>query len=1031
MSDWTKEQNEAINKSGSNIIVSAGAGSGKTAVLTERVITKLKQGIKINELLILTFTNAAAKEMQDRIREEISKYDNLKDNIDYLETSYITTFDSYTLSLVKKYNYKLNVSNNLSIVDDSLIRIKKEEILNNIFDDYYVSEDPLFLNLIKDFCIKNDKSIKEAILDFINNIDNEIDRDDFLNNYLDSYLNQERIDNYIEDYLKMIYEIINNIESNIILISSSSYPEYYDALVKAFNDLICAKTYDDIYKYYNLLNVPRRPRGSDEIKDVKENIDKLVKELKDYLRFNNIEEIKETFKIVKNYLVVFIDIIKKFYKKLDEYKFNNDLYEFSDISKMAIKLLKDNEDIRLEIKNYYKEIMIDEYQDTNNIQEEFVKLIQNNNVYMVGDIKQSIYGFRNANPNIFKEKYDNYNLNKGGIKIDLLKNFRSREEVLSGINLIFSYIMDDYLGGCDYKNAHQMNFGNNLYELKNGMDDYKLEILNYENNNMDFNNEEIESFIIGRDILNKINNKYEVVDKKKKCLRPSLFSDYCIIMDRGSSFKTYKKVFEYLGIPLNLYMDRTLTSEIDILVLNNLIELILKIAKKEYDDTFKYDFVSVARSYLFSYDDNTIFNIVKNKNYYETEIYCKCLNIVKEINKINIYEILQLIIKEFDYYNKIILIGNVEDALIRLDNLLDLASNLSDLGYTLEDFNNHLVSIINSKDEIKYSVNGMNGNAVKIMNIHKSKGLEFPVCYFSGLYKTFNKEDIKDKFVYSSKYKMIIPYYKEGIGYTILKDLYKKDYILNDISERIRLFYVALTRAKEKIIIVAPLKKEEKEINELVSNDIREKYNSFLSFLISIQNKLKDYIKDINMDDIKITKDYLDNKVVKDKEIEDNGLITYQNINIENNIVKNDHASKKIIELISEEESKKMEYGTIVHEAYEELDFLNIKEDNPYYDKIINLVNTLNITKDSKIYKEHEFIYNKDNIKYHGLIDLIVINNDMVKIVDYKLKNIEDKEYEKQLNIYYDYLRRYYQKENIELYLYSILDNKLKLINKE
>ncbi len=1029
MPDWTKEQKDAITKKGSNIIVSAGAGSGKTAVLTERVITKLKEGVKINELLILTFTNAAAKEMQDRIREEINKYPSLKDNNDLLEISYITTFDSYTLSLVKKYNYLLNVSKDLSIADDSILTIKKQEILNKVIDDMYLTNDPLFQKLIKDFCLKNDNLIRDTLFNFIKHIDNELDRDNFLNNYITTYLNDDLINNYITEYLNLIYTIINNIENNIYLLANSSYPTYYEELVNTFNNLIYAKNYDDIYNYTMSLNVPRRPKGSDEIKDIKENIDNLVKELKSYLNYSTIEEIKESFNIIKDYLKVFLNIFKQYYLLIDEYKFNHDLYEFSDIAKMAIKLLKDNQDIQLELKNYYQEIMIDEYQDTNNMQEEFVKLIENNNIYMVGDIKQSIYGFRNANPSLFKMKYDNYSLNKGGIKIDLLKNFRSRKEVIEAINLIFSHIMDDYLGGCNYKKEHQMNYGNHMYDLRNKQDDYKLEILNYDNNNTSFTNEEIESFIIGKDILNKINNHYEVIDKKTKLLRPVNYNDFCIIMDRGSSFKTYKKVFEYLKIPLNLYMDRTLTNEKDILVLANLISLILKIKEKKYDEEFKYYFVSIARSFLFNYDDNTIFNIIKDNTYYTTNIYTICSDIIKEIPNLDVYETLKLIITKIDYYNKIITISNVEDILIRLDNLFNIANNLSNIGYTLEDFNTYLQEIIKSKNEIKYSVNDTNDNAVKIMNIHKSKGLEFPLCYFSGLYKKFNNEDIKDSFTYSSKYKMIIPYYKDGLNNTILSTLFKKEYILNDISERIRLFYVALTRAKEKIIIVSSLKEELiNNNNPLVSNDIREKYNSFLSFLLSIKNILQDYIKDINLEEYSITKDYLiTKKELNNLENNIKDKIIYKEINIPNNILKKGNISKKINQVITLEEQKTLEYGTKIHQVLEMTNFLNIPKDNPYYEIINNLVNKLNITKDTIIYKEYEFIYEKEEI-YHGIIDLILIQDDLVKIIDYKLKNITSLEYQKQLKIYYEYIKNNFNIQNIKVYLYSIINNDLEEI---
>lgn len=1025
MPNWTKEQNLAIKESGKNIIVSAGAGSGKTAVLSERVIEKLKSGIKINELLILTFTNAAAGEMKERIRKKINECESIKDNLDYLESSYITTFDSYTLSLVKKYNYLLNVSSNLSIVDDGIIMLKKSNILDGVFMEMYEENNQAFKKFISSFEVKDDKKIKKVILDYIKSIDLKIDRDEYLNSYIDIYYNHQRIEEYIKEYEELLQSIVNEIEENLILISNTDYYDYYSELEKALNKLITSKTYEEIKNNWNI-KLPRRPRDSEDIKVYKETIDKLLKKLNGYLVYANIEEIYNTFDITKDYVVSIIEIIKRFYKYLDDYKFKNDLYEFNDISKMAIKLLKEHEDIRLELKNYYNEIEVDEYQDTNNVQEEFIKLIANNNVYMVGDIKQSIYGFRNANPSIFKEKYDNYALDNGGIKIDLLKNFRSRSEVLDGINKIFSLVMDNYLGGADYKNDHQMNYGNMMYEEKNDKQNYNLEILNYDNEAKKYQNEEIESFIIGKDILNKINNNYMVIDSDTKKLRLARYEDFCIIMDRGTSFKTYKKIFEYLGIPLCVYEDRTLTNEDDILVISNLIGLIYKIYNKEFDDEFKYDFVSVARSFLFSYNDNQIFEIIMNNKYYETDVYKLCLDIASKVDKLNIYELLKLIINKFDYYNNIIKIGNVEDVIIRIDNLLNISNNLSNIGYTLEDFKEYLEEMIASDSEIKYSVNNNSNNSVKIMNIHKSKGLEFPVCYFSGLYKTFNVEDAKKSFAYSNKYGIITPYFKDGLGNTIISSLFKKDYIINNISESIRLFYVALTRAKEKIILVTSLDKETNVVHNLVNDNIREKYNSFLSIINSIKNCLNDYIKDVNIDEYNITKDYLFNK--EKINAYDNNFdqkIKYKDINIPNNTIEEEHASKTIINLLTEEEIAKMEYGSIIHKVFEETDFLNIEDDNPYKEKIVNFVNRLSITKTTKIYKECEFIYDQDDISYHGIIDLILIDDNKVKIVDYKLKDIDDNEYKKQLKVYYNYLKTIFNKD-ISVYLYSILNNELK-----
>ncbi len=1027
MPKWTNEQMEAIHKSGTNIIVSAGAGSGKTAVLTERVIEKLKQGIKINELLILTFTNAAAGEMKDRIRRKISEHTELIENLDYLDSAYITTFDSFTLSLVKKYNYILNVSSNLNIIDAGIIKIIKEEYLDKIFDEMYLSNNSKFLKLIDDFCVKNDKVLKKSILKIYNSLELKSDRLEYLDNYIENYLTEDKIKEYINEYNKLIKEELLAIESNLDYISESDYYDYYEELHNALNSLLKCKTYNEVFNKINI-TMPRRPRGSDDIKIYKDNIDASLKIIKGYLRFNNEEEIREIFKYSKDYIEIIIEIIKELIEKVNEYKQEYDLYEFTDIELMAIKLLKENKNIREEIKYYYKEICVDEYQDTNDLQEEFIKLIENNNVYMVGDIKQSIYGFRNANPSIFKEKYDNYSNLNGGIKIDLLKNFRSRSNVLKGINDIFSLIMDDTFGGADYIKSHQMVFGNTNYDEKYNVEqNYDLEIYNYNYEDKLFTKEEIESFIIAKDIKNKVNNKYEVIDKNTFVLRPCTYNDFCIIMDRGTSFKTYYKIFEYLGIPLQICEDKKLTSEIDIMLIHNILGFILRIKDNNFDVSFKYYFMSIARSHLFSYSDDKIFKIIKNNAYKDTDIYEICKEISKDIDILNSYEIIDRIIKDFKYYEKSILVGNVEETIIRVNNIYDIAKNISNIGYTPYMFKDYLNKMIENGNELKYKDSSINTNSVKIMNIHKSKGLEFPVCYFSGYYKEFNTMDIKDRFIYDNTYGIITPFFKEGIGTSILKDLVKDKYFKDNISEQIRLFYVALTRAKEKMIIVTNLRSEENYTSKVVDYSIRRKYNSFLSMLNSINGNLKGYIKNINLDLVGLTKDYVygsnkSNSINNDN----NKLIKFNTINIKQENIVEKHASKEINNIIKKEELELLEYGTKMHEIFENADFIKLDNNKEYKDKIEKFVKRLNINENTLVYKEHEFIFEDNNTTYHGIIDLVLIS-DNIKIVDYKLKNIDDPKYVEQLKVYYKYLNSLFNKD-IKLYLYSIIEDKLKEI---
>lgn len=477
MPNWTKEQSDAINKSGSNIIVSAGAGSGKTAVLSERVITKLKQNIDIESLLILTFTNAAAAEMKERIRNKIKK-ENLNNQLEKVDTADITTFDAYALSLVKKYSHLLNISPDISIVDASIMKIEKKHIIDEIFDNYYEKKDEKFLKFIDEFTLKDDENIKKEILKLNESLDNIYNKKDYLKNYINNNYSENKINEYINEYQKLLKEKQNEIKGLIKSLSFYIEGDYLEKIENTLNNLLSSNTYDEI-KETIPPKLPPLPRNSEEeAKEIKTNLSNTVKELIELVKYESEGKIKESLYKTKDNAEIIIQTILKLDEKIKQFKYEKNVFEFIDISSLAINLLENNKDIRNELKEKYQEILIDEYQDTNDIQEKFISYIEKNNVYMVGDIKQSIYRFRNANPSLFKNKYENYSKGKNGIKIDLNKNFRSRSNVLNNINNMFNQIMDTSLGGADYISSHQMIFGNTSYNEIN-KENYDMEILNY------------------------------------------------------------------------------------------------------------------------------------------------------------------------------------------------------------------------------------------------------------------------------------------------------------------------------------------------------------------------------------------------------------------------------------------------------------------------------------------------------------------------------------------------------------------------
>ncbi len=1033
MTKWTDEQKYAIEVENNNVIVSAGAGSGKTAVLTERVITKLKNGISLKNLVILTFTNAAAQEMKIRIKnkiiEEINKGFNLNTELDYIDQAIICTFDSYALYLVKKYSDILNIDKNITIGDKIVFDIKLDEIIDEIFDEKYNNEEKDFLELIDSYTVKNDEKIKKVVKDFYNSLNNRYGKQEYLNNYIGEKYSEDYINSSIKDYLELINKSVLIIKEELYKLNVAEEQEYVEKLRDYLADLVVINGYDGFKEYVdNLSNLPRLPKNASELLvNAKDNIKKQLDNIKKLCKYKNVNEIKDSIMRTKKYIETIISLLKLIDIKMNEFKRQNNIYDFIDIACLGIDLLKNNSEVRESIKQEINEIMIDEYQDTNDIQDIFISYISNNNVYMVGDVKQSIYRFRNANPKLFMKKYNDYSNSSNGIKIDLIKNFRSRKEVLNDINVVFDDIMDEEIGGANYKESHRLVFGNEVYD-KFSDENYSLEIYDYDSKNS--KKEEIEAFVIARDIKYKMDNEYQVYDFKLDKLRKVEYNDFCILLDRSRQFDLYRKVFEYLGIPLSVHKNDSFIHSDEMYTILNLLKVIYSYKNKSYMyQYFRHSFMSIVRSFLFEFSDDSITklmideDILKSISSEESEfyqIYLKTKNISNNIEYMTLDQILLSIYKEFNIREKISTLGNFNNIKIKLDYLLNKASELSNIGYCLYDFINYIDKVINDEDkDIEFKSNDNNNRSVSIMTIHASKGLEFNICYFPGLYKPFSKNDIQKQFLYSNKYGFIIPYIDEGLDNTIYLDLVKDDYKKDEISERLRLFYVALTRAKQKMImLVNDYENEEK----IITLDQRLEYNSFRAVLLSLKDSLKKYIKEVL--DTSIDNNYKNLKLIEKLDYNKSKNIIHKNLQLESKLINEVSFSKKVHMLIDNETRKNIEYGKEIHRS------LELADDN---DKVVHIFNKkmfeigIDMNKVSK-YHEYEFIYDDEGTIRHGIIDLLIEDDNDMYIIDYKLKNIESKEYIKQLDGYKKYIEKK-SKKRVSCYLYSILTSTLEKIN--
>ena len=378
----TKAQQKAICEYGQNIIVSAGAGSGKTFVLTERVLHFIKNhGYHLSDFLILTFTNLAASEMKERIRKKLTEH-NLPDAA-LVDTSDICTFDSYALSVVKKYHFLLGVSSNISIVDSNIIAVRKRTIINDLFEELYKEKNEAFLKLINRFCFNDDEELRTLVFKFYNQALNELDTNNYLDSFIDKYYQEELISEIINIYEEKLKSYIPHLKSLIIdlpdvPLKKGSTETFYSAVCEQLSALFNAESYNELMENIHENITANTPRGL--LESDKELIKSFRAEYKKLVDFS--KSLPESVSSFKEYLLesipyakILINLIKEVDIRLKAYKAKYQIFEFNDIAKLALNLIKSNEEVRNTLKIGLKMIMIDEYQDTSILQEAFINLI--------------------------------------------------------------------------------------------------------------------------------------------------------------------------------------------------------------------------------------------------------------------------------------------------------------------------------------------------------------------------------------------------------------------------------------------------------------------------------------------------------------------------------------------------------------------------------------------------------------------------------------------------------------------------------
>ncbi|MBR3325138.1 MAG: helicase-exonuclease AddAB subunit AddA [Clostridia bacterium] len=895
---FTKEQTQAIENDGANILVSAAAGSGKTTVLVARIINKIiMKKIDIDKLLIVTFTNAAASEMKERLLkalyDEIDKNPNdvhLQKQVNLINQAHISTISSFCLDVIRNNFFEIGMSANFRVGDPAEIEILKQEAIEEVFENNYELQNEDFLDLLNKYTIyKDDEPLKNIILklfDFTSSIpyphkwinqaveDYNVEVEDFA---------QTKWGKIIIDRAKQLIDdsIISLERAKKMLYGNSNLMKPYELINEDINDLksIDFSTWDKAFlginsKVFNPWSAKRKLE-QDEIelkekaKGIRDEVKKVFeKQIKKSLFIYNsnesISDIKKMYFTLKKIERLLLEFEEGFSSKKKE----RNVVDFSDIEHTALNLLIDKQGKKTEIakQNDFNEILIDEYQDSNLIQESILSAISSgNNLFMVGDVKQSIYRFRQARPDLFIEKYEKYDLIKNDneikddTKIQLYKNFRSREEVLNFSNVIFQNIMSKQLGEIEYNEDEYLNY---VEKEEKAKIDCKSEMYIIETKESDEKDEEREEEI---GVVDNATLEARLACKKIKELHNEGidYKDIAILLrSPGTVGAVYEKELLEAGIPV--FSDAT-SEYLESIEIDTIISL-LKIIDNPLQDI---PLVSVLRSPIGGFNDNELIEIRLNKkegNYYNAlvetsndnnELGNKVKDFLNKIdefrmlqNEIPLDELIWKIYSETGYYHFVRLMPNGKLRQANLRKLFEKAKEYEKISFKgLFNFIGFIEKVASksSSNLIAAKIIGEKDDVVRIMSIHKSKGLEFPVVILCGVEKRFNEQDMKTKIIYDQDIGIGINYIDDGIEYpTLTKDAINIKAKKELVSEEMRILYVALTRAKDKLIIIGADQNVQKKLNEKESevekyhgkgsinklnNNLVEKYNRFIDWI--------------------------------------------------------------------------------------------------------------------------------------------------------------------------------------------------------
>lgn len=888
--NWTKDQKNAIRVRNKRVLVSAAAGSGKTAVLVERIIERIldrEDPVEVDELLVMTFTKAAAAQMKERIYQRVEEaifqyprgsepYERLKRQAALIEHARIMTIDSFCLSLIREHIDKLNIDPAFRIASEGEIRMLRAETAKEVLEESYAEKNPRFIRFADAFAkTRNDIRLSELIESVFDFAQASPWPEDLLDELSKEYEKKEEDrawERYIVGEIKAAArETKNSIEQALLLCEEPGGPQAYRKTflyekeqVQAIAD---AKDFEEIRRRllsFSFSNIGRASKDTDEL--LKEKAKRIrehyKKQIKDDLMKNfaaNGEKMEKELAAEQETVFALLALTRRFAALFGEKKLEKNIVDFNDLEHFALEILWTKEggerrrsEAALEYREMLKEIYVDEYQDSNEVQEELIRAVEKGNVFMVGDVKQSIYAFRQAKPSLFIQKYREYEAFRDeagqageNVRIGLRQNFRSRKNVLHAINEVFFRIMSAGLGGIAYDEEAALYPGREFEEMeKEGRGSAKrpeLLLCSCDDPDQDENRRETEARLIARRIRELMSEEggLLVEDPEEGGCRPLRYSDIVILFRAMSGWaETFVDILAQEGIPAYAqtssgYFD---TAEI------RLILALLAVIDNPYQDI---EFTAFLHAPFVDIDENELARMLsffrKNREQGTKHIHlCEVVEYLlaspeaaaelspallaklktatdsllrwrKRSRQMKLEELLREIYNETNYLDYVSALQSGETRRANLMMLLDKAAEYGDGGYKgLFHFILYIDKLRKfNTDYGEASVLGETDDTVRIMSIHKSKGLEFPVCIIGAMGKQFNMSDLRSPIILDEELGIGCDYVdseKRIKWSSIKKNTIKHRKRSEALGEELRVLYVGMSRAKEKLIMSAAVK---------------------------------------------------------------------------------------------------------------------------------------------------------------------------------------------------------------------------------